>query len=439
MECALVERPELKTSKFDYKWVIAGACMLMIFVAMGFCSSPKGLFIAKITEVLDIKRSLFSINDSCRFVATAIMNLFFGTMVMRFGTRKLIGVGFIFLILSCLVYSVAESIYVFYLGGIFLGIGYSWTSTTMVGCVVNKWCKENKGTIMGVVLAVNGLGGALATQIISPIIYQEGNPFGYRSAYRLIALIVLITGIIVVSLIRESPKGILDSKAAPSKKKSRSKGWVGLEYSVLTKKAYFYGALICVFFTGMCLQGIAGVSAAHMKDSGLDASYVATVVSFHALSLTASKLLIGFMYDKLGLKITSNSCSITAAIVMAMLALVTNSPSGKILAMIYGIFSSFAMPLETIMLPIYVGDLFGQKSFDKALGIFMAVNVAGYAVGTPIVNFSFDLLGSYRPALFASCAIMVLVTIGMRIIIKAAKREQMAVLEEESKAVAEIA
>ncbi len=434
-----MKKPELKTSKFDYKWVIAGACMLMIFVAMGFCSSPKGLFIGKITEVLGIKRSLFSINDSCRFVATAIMNLFFGSMVMRFGTRKLIAIGFVFLSLSCLVYSVAESIYVFYLGGILLGIGYSWTSTTMVGCVINKWCKENKGTIMGVVLAVNGIGGAVATQIISPIIYQEGNPFGYRSAYRLIALIVLVAGILIVSLLRESPKGILDSKPVVSKKKSKVQSWTGIEYSVLTKKAYFYGALVCVFFTGMCLQGISGVSAAHMKDSGLDAAYVATVVSFHSLSITVSKLLIGIMYDKFGLKITSNACSITAAIVMIMLALVTNSPSGKILAMSYGIFSALAMPLETIMLPIYVSDLFGQKSFDKALGIFVAVNVAGYAVGTPAVNFSFDLLGSYKPALFISCIIMVLVTIGMRIIIKTAKHEQIAVLEKESQAVAEIA
>ena len=434
-----MKKAELHTSKFDYKWVIAGACMLMIFVAMGFCSSPKGLFIAKITEVLDIKRSLFSINDSCRFVATAIMNLFFGSMVMRFGTRKLIGAGFVFLALSCLVYSIAESIYVFYLGGILLGIGYSWTSTTMVGCVINKWCKENKGTIMGVVLAVNGIGGAVATQIISPIIYQEGNPFGYRSAYRLIALIVLVAGVIIVSLIRESPKGILDSKPTNPKKKARGEGWSGIEYSVLTKKAYFYGALVCVFFTGMCLQGIAGVSAAHMKDSGIDAAYVATVVSFHSLTITVSKLLIGIMYDKFGLKITSNACSITAAIVMVMLALVTNSPTGKVLAMTYGIFSSFAMPLETIMLPIYVSDLFGQKSYDKALGIFVAVNVTGYAVGTPAVNFSFDLFGSYRPALFASCVIMVLVTIGMRVIIKAAGRERMAVLEKESQAVAEIA
>lgn len=35
---------------------------------------------------------------------------------------------------------------------------------------------------LGFVLAANGLGGALAAQVVTPIIYQEGNPFGYRNA-----------------------------------------------------------------------------------------------------------------------------------------------------------------------------------------------------------------------------------------------------------------
>lgn len=409
---------------FQYSWVIVALCMIMIFVTLGFCSSPKGLFVSAITESLGIKRSLFSINDSCRYVATAVVNIFFGSMVSRFGTKKLIGAGFLFLALSSLVYSVADNIYMFYLGGVLLGIGFSWTGTTMVGCVVNKWCKEKKGTIMGAVLAVNGIGGAVATQILSPIIYQEGTLFGYQDAYRLIALIVFITGIIVVSFFKESPKGFLETQSAGLKKKSGKQGWVGIAYSDLKKKVYFYGALVCVFFTGMCLQGITGIAAAHMRDSGISPAFIATVVSIHSLSLTVFKLVVGMMYDKFGLKLTSNICSITAAIVMVLLALVSNSTTGMIFAMVYGIFSSLALPLETIMLPIYVSDLFGDRSFDKVLGIFVSVNVAGYALGAPVTNICFDITGSYTPILFVAAGIMILVTIGMRFVINAGHAQQ---------------
>ena len=346
--------------RFEYKWVIVVLCMLMIFVSLGFCSSPKGLFISAITEALGIKRSLFSINDSCRYVVTAIVNVFFGSLLLKFGIKKLIGTGFVLLALSSLVYSFADNIYMFYLGGCLLGAGFSLTGTTMVGSVVNRWCKENKGTVMGMVLAVNGIGGAVATQILSPVIYAEGNLFGYRDAYRLVALVVLITGVVVTLLFKEKPNGSEETKLAVSKKKGIGRSWDGIEYSELKKKPYFYAAMVFIFLTGMCLQGIGGISAAHMKDSGITPEYVAMVVSMHSLALTGFKLLVGIMYDKIGLKATSNICSLTAAVVMVMLAMVSDSVMGRTFAIIYGVFSSLALPLETIMLPIYTNDLFGE-------------------------------------------------------------------------------
>ena len=89
-----------------------------------------------------------------------------------------------------LLYSFAVNVIMLYLGGIFLGIGFSWTTTTMVGYVVNVWCSKNKGTIMGLVLASNGLGGALAMQIVSPII--ESSEVGFKLAYGIIAIILAI-------------------------------------------------------------------------------------------------------------------------------------------------------------------------------------------------------------------------------------------------------
>ena len=165
-----MKQEDLKSQKFDYKWVIVALSFLMVMICLGFCSSPKSLFIAPVTAALGIDRGLFSVNDSMRFISTAVINIFFGSLVNRFGTKKLIGAGFICLILSQLIYSFATNVFIFYIGGILLGFGLSWTTTTMVGAIVNKWCSESKGTIMGAVLAANGIGGAIAIQIITPII-----------------------------------------------------------------------------------------------------------------------------------------------------------------------------------------------------------------------------------------------------------------------------
>ena len=79
-----------------------------------------------------------------------------------------------------------------------MGLGVAWTTTSMVGAVINKWFKKNKGTVLGAVLASNGVGAAVAIQITTPIIYQEGNPFGYQDSYHLVALILAVVAVIIM-------------------------------------------------------------------------------------------------------------------------------------------------------------------------------------------------------------------------------------------------
>ena len=375
----------IKISPQRYRWVIVAASFLMVFVCLGFCSSSKSLYLAAITEALGIKRSLFSINDSCRYIATAVVNLFFGALCARFGRKRLIAAGFACLIASMLLYAYAPNIYLFYLGGVLLGLGLAWTTTTMVGSIVHRWCPAHAGKIMGLILAANGVGAAVATQIVTPIIYAPGDAFGYRNAYKLVALILAMTAGIVLALYREPPEKIPESTSAEKEPQQAESG------QSTARGARFYLLLVCVFLTGFILQSTTGVSAAHMKDVGLDAGYVAAVMSAHALSLTVCKFLTGVIHDHAGLRKTVLLCDCAAITVLILLAEVTATPAGRVLAMTYGILSALALPLETIMLPLIAQDLFQGPQYNKMLGIIVSVNTAGYAVGTPIANLTFEI------------------------------------------------
>ena len=83
-----------------------------------------------------------------------------------------------------------------------------------------------------------------------------------------------------------------------------------------------------------------------------------------------------------------------------------------------------ALPLETIMLPIFASDLFGQKSVNKFIGLFVSVNTAGYALGAPVVNLSYDVFGNYTVALVGSAVLMLIVTFAMQYVITAAHNER---------------
>lgn len=413
-----------KKRKLSYQWVIVAACFFMVFVCLGFCSSNKSLYLSAITQAIGIKRSLFSINDSCRYISTAIVNIFFGSLVARFGTKKMIGIGFCALIISMLIYARAEHVMFFYLGGCFLGIGLAFTTTTMVGCVVKRWCKEHTGKIMGAVLAANGIGGAVAAQIVSPIIYEEGNPFGYRNAYLLVALILFLTGGLIMLVFREK---VPEDPTAASKK-AKGDSWVGVPFSQAKKRPYFYAVMLFIFLTGMVIQGINGIASAHMKDVGLDAGYIATVLSVHSLSLAAFKFMTGIFYDYFGGRKTMLICGVAAIAINFLLTLVSPSPAGTVIAMIYGVLSSLALPLETLMIPLLTNDLFGNADYDHILGLFISLNTAGYAVGTPLVNLCFDMAGTYVPILYVLGGVMALVTVGYQFIFRRALRDKAAIL-----------
>ena len=421
----------LKKKKLNWSGIlVVAACFCMGFVCLGFCSSNKSLYLGAITEALDIKRSLFSINDSFRYVSTAVVNLFFGTLIAKFGPRKLVGAGFLCLIASTLIYATATDIAVFYLGGTFLGIGLSWCTTTMVSYLVGKWYPEKRGTITGFALCANGVGGAVAAQIVTPMIYEQGNPFGYRNAYYLVAILLAVVGVIATALVHE-PK---DAKAAPGKKKARGKSWEGITLQEALRKPWFYGAALCVFVTGMGLQGINGIAGTHLKDVGIDKGVVASILSVHSVVLCFSKFLAGFSYDKLGLRRTLLICEFCGVCSFVALALSGSAGTGIVFAFAWGAVSALALPLETVMVPLIAADLFGEKDHARLMGIFVSINTAGFAFGTPVANAIFDIAGTYVPVLYAIAVAMLAIMVGFWFIINATEKEQkrQAALKEEN-------
>ena len=407
--------PDKPSKRFHYGWVILAISFIMVGCALGFCSGTNGLYLRAITADMGIPRSIYAIANSCRFVTTAIINLFFGKLILKFGPRKLAAMGFCCLAASTLVNSLSNHVLVFYLGGVLVGLGLAWTTTTLVGYVVERWFTSKKGTIMGIILASNGVVGALATQILTPIIY--GTSDGWRTSYRTVSIMMLCIGVLVVLFLRNEPKDVgLEplGSGQVAKKKQRGRDWSGISSQEAFRKPYFYVCMLCVFLTGMLLQSVTGVASAHMLDRGIPTD--------------VAKMYTGFSFDKFGLRTTMLVCNVCAIVSITMLAFV----SGPVMAFAAEILTSFALPLETIMLPLIATELFGRKSYATLMGLTVSFNTLGYAVGTPLMNLCYDLTGTYSNVMLAMCGVMVVVAIVMQSVISAAHRERERVEQEEA-------
>ena len=412
---------EIQKRKFDYKWIILVVCFLMNFVCLGF-TSGRALYLSAISRALGVERSLFALSETFRYATLAIANLLFGGLLQKFGARKLITVGFLLLFASMITAACAQGVVMFYVSGILLGAGYACTTTTITGSIIRRWFKKNIGRYTGIALAANGIGGALCAQIVSPLINDPVDPFGYRKAYIISAGIVAITGVIVVALLRERPKNevleVIDTK------KKRTTTWKGISFSTALRRPYFYLAAILGLLTGFMLQGIGGVYAAHLQDIGFDAGYVATVASIYSLTLTLSKIVVGILYDRFGLRFVMLLCQSASVISLVLLIVVGVTPVGAMLAVLFAILYAVSLPLETLIIPLIVNELFGAMSFDKIFGIFAALNYAGYAISAPVVNLCYDITGSYNFMFMVFAGATIVAGVLVQLAITAAHKEK---------------
>ena len=405
-----------KQSKLDYMWVIAGLCFLVMFVGLGFCSTAKNAYFQPIVEALDFSRSAFGISDTFRYATTSVATLFLYRFVERFGTKKILCAGLVCYTLSALINSLSNTLVGFYLGGIFLGLAVTLAGSTMASIIINKWFTKNKGTVLGIILAANAAGSALAIALLEPMIYSDG--VGYKNAYFITSLAVVCVLITVLLFFKDKPK--VQQELTLKKEEKASGEWEGFSYSWLKRKPIFYAIIIFVAF--YALSSVNSISTPHLKDVGFSGKFIALNACVGSIVLMVSKILVGIIYDRFGIKIAVNLCLFSALASKIILFFVTSQTTA--LALLYTVLISIATPFETVMIPIIVLDLFGQKSFTKTLTVTTSLFTVGQALNSPLLNMPYDLSGSYMISFVTSTVASVAIIFVLNYSMLALKKKQ---------------
>ena len=417
------------TKRSWYAWVIFGAAFLMVFVALGFGSSTKGTFLTSITGSLGLARSEFTIGDALRYMTTALLSLFFGRTVKKIGLRTMALCGFIFMTLSFLVNGFAPQItdavnslipenheglrdfmrYVpFYLGGILLGAGFAWATTTLASVIVRNWFASGQGTVTGIVLAANGFGGFASEIVVTKIIFGADGSLTneashWRTACFVIAGLMLVVGFLVWLLFRDEPSDIGQEafRLKEGRKKVRkTEEWEGMSAKEAFRKPWFYLAGLGFFLVGFCVQSMSNIAKPYIYDMGYEKNFVIMVFSVHSLILMAGKMLTGIGNDTIGIRKTYAVCTFAAMTAFLSLFFLPKAGSGQfgetLFPWVYSIVSSFGLPLETIMISLMAAYLFGRKDFPRIMGYYLALTTFGCAVGAPAANLFYDIQGTYK-------------------------------------------
>lgn len=394
--------------KVHYAWMIAAACFAMFFATYGLTNNSNNLYVVPITKSLGVGRGVFSLMFSVKFAVQCVLTMLFGWFSSRLGSRKMIVAGFLLLIGACLVISMAEGLALVYLGGALLGAGMAFASLNVVTVLLRSWFSAHRGLVTGVVMASTGLGGA----VFSPIVGYWITQWGWRAAYRLAALILAAVGAVFISVIREGPADCglspLGSAAEGPEQAFQPSCESGLTLAEAAKTPYFYGCVILAFLFGALNNPVHGSVPAFLTDSGFSLSFAASVSGALFFGLACAKVLLGAAYDRLGACRATAMCLIANFTGLILLACVRHAWQAWLFALVFAV----SIPMETVSMSMLASSLFGRREYRTFLGILTAGCQMGIAVGNPLLNYSYDLTGSYRNA-YLSMAALSLATLAL--------------------------
>lgn len=358
--------------------VLAGiGCFLCELAAVGIGAGTNSLYTAPVCGELGISRTAYSVSITVMYLMNMAVYCLFPLILKKIPLRGVFCLGLVCETAAFLTYSQARSLQVLYLAAALLGAGLVFLGAVPITAVVNYWFPGREGTMLGVVLAGSGIGGA----VLIPVIGGLMEAFGWRVAFLISAGVMAVIAVPCLLFIKSGP-----SRKAPGREAGRKEGTFAI-----VRRPGMAMTMGYAFLVGFSIQPTYLSIAAHLAERQIGTQAAAQVLSMICLVSLAGKVALGNISDRWGPVPVLAASHI--AFLGAALSLVFFTDYLILPEVFFGIGST---PL-TLVLPILCTHMFRERS-DAALSLCMASQTAGIALGVLLVGFLFDRMGSYDGA-----------------------------------------
>ena len=411
----------LRWIKKNYVWIIVIVMMLQTTVYGGIANTSSSIFKNVVTTELGMTMGSFSLATSMRTLVLFITMTFSGPVFKRFGTKvpMLFGLGILAVAYTMLAFS--ESFLPIALSFALTGLGEAFVATAAISRIVNAWFNRHQGSILGLITACTGLGGGIFSVLLEAVIHATG----WRSARILSAVCFVIALICVLIFLRNKPADMnlapFGEDYVPKKKKHRreSDHWEGFSMQELMRKPTFYLACVTFFLAGVSIYAAFSNIPTHLSDRNMG-QYGGIMNGLMLISLAVFKFGCGNISDIIGPKKVSIICLVCCAVGSLLLTYITNPITAVVAIILY----SISVPMTLVVISLVTYPLFGYRSHDATLGVFLAMPYLGSVVINPITDAVHDKLHSYD-LMFQLAAVLAMIVVGLLFLLFAlAKRDQ---------------
>ena len=396
----------------NYAWCVMILLTLMQFVYAGLTLSTVTLYMEPILSAHpELSRTAYSLTITLNGGANAIISVFYGKFVEKFGMKTMVSVCSLMMIAGVLLYATGTVIWMFYLAAILQGISLCFCSGATCSIIFSKWFAHSTGTL----LSITAIGSGLAGVIFSPIVSTWISTIGWTGSLYINCAIVVFTAILLIVFLKDSPEKYGIKPLWNDKVKIAEESGKIIPYGVTSKEAYktvqFWCGTIGIGLFGLIIYGAICNIAVFSSDLGYDGGVMLSVM--YAANIVL-QLPFGILADKLGIRVCMVAYSIMA--IGAVFIYATAPALGMMYVGTVLLGGSFCILKAT--LPVYTLQIFGNRAQGQIMGIMIAVMNCGVAFGMPVLNAAYDLTGSYSGMFklfdFVGVALAVIIFLGCK-------------------------
>ncbi|MBO9711637.1 MFS transporter [Sphingomonas sp.] len=368
---------ETATMEFRNGWrSLAGS---MLGLAIGVHALPfgtSGLFLGPLTRTFGWTRAEASFGPTLLFLCLGAIAPIFGTVIDRFGARRVILPGLLALTLFFVALSQTTGSLAFYYGTFIavgvIGVG---SATPTYTRIVNARFRAARGRALGIALIGTGLSSAAMPPLLSLAI----DAWGWRAGYFLLAGVVALATPVVLALLK-AEDGAKAAKADDAQ----------VPFPTILRDPLLWGLGLIFFLVALAVGGFSGHFVAMMTDRGFSAVDAARMMGAGGLFLIAGRLVTGFLIDRF-------FAPRVAAVIMVVSAagFLLIAQSGPGVAVVGLVVAGLAFGAEIDLVSYLVARYFGLAAYGRTYGILYAFVVVGTAISPTAYGWCFDRFGSY--------------------------------------------
>jgi MFS family permease len=367
---------------------LAGAVIGSITGISALLLYTNGQFVAGLTRDFGLTRVQFGFGVLLATMAIAAANPLVGFLVDRFGARRPSMVGLVllsagFLALGALV----ESVSTYFLIQTLLGFAGAASGPIAYTKIIGAAFTARRGMALGLTMTGIGLSGAIIPPILGGIIAAHG----WRAGYYALAVVplagALLTGLILPRIAGRGPAPAGTPSAAPD----AAAAWLNSKIFWTLAAAF---AAMSLSFAGLLPHFVP-----MLGDNGLDPVAAGKVAGQIGLAVIASRLVIGWLLDRVfAPRIAIAMCLIAAAGCGALLFQGIGAASLTAVAL------GLALGAELDLMGFLVARYFGLAQFGRIYGWLYGAFVFASGLGPVWVGAVRDATGNYTGTLAVSAA-----------------------------------